>query len=57
MLAVALLPPIECEKTRAQVRADLEWCMLASEVPQQLREFGVVAAGLRTRDDPKNARP
>lgn len=53
VLAVALLPHVEDPEARAAIRQKLESCMLAPEVPQQLREFGIVAAGLRARDDEK----
>jgi HEAT repeat protein len=50
-LALALLPPVEAPDAREATRRKLEWCILAADVPQQLREFGLIAAGLRARDD------
>ncbi len=50
-VALALLPPIEAPALRERVRHDLEWCINDREAPQRLREYGLIAAGFRARDD------
>lgn len=49
-IALALLPPVGATSAR-EVRRDLEWCITAPQVPQRLREFALIAAGFRARDD------
>lgn len=50
-IALALLPPLTARTARERVRRDLEWCIAAPEAPQRLREFALIAAGFRARDD------
>lgn len=49
-IALALLPPLG-ERSAREIRQDLEWCITAPGVPQRLREFALLAAGFRARDD------